>query len=131
MDSYELPFAKILIHREDIAEVIKNEGVEIDVAMVEQYHEFLNSHLTKPFSLLINRINSYAYDFDAQVKLGQMDGVAQIAVVTYNPSSEMIVKSWKSTFQKDAKWELNFFTSRDEALNWLKSRPIKSLNTSN
>ena len=37
MNLYELPFAKIIILRNDIAEVIINDGIEIDPIMVHQY----------------------------------------------------------------------------------------------
>ena len=40
MNLYELPFAKIIILRDDIAEVMINEGVIMDLAMVEQYNLF-------------------------------------------------------------------------------------------
>lgn len=69
MELHELSFAKIIILREDIAEVIVNEGVEMTVEMVDEYHNFLLSHLRAPFSLLVNKLNAYTYDFDAQEKL--------------------------------------------------------------
>ena len=40
--------------------------------MVEEYHAFLLKHLVSPFSLLINKINSYTYSFDAQVNLATL-----------------------------------------------------------
>ena len=45
MNVHELSFSKIILLSESIAEVIINEGVELDEKMVEQYHEFLLSHL--------------------------------------------------------------------------------------
>ena len=69
MNLYELSYAKIIVLQDDIAEVIINDAVVMNAAMVEQYHEFLRSILTSPFSLLINKINSYTYDFDAQIEL--------------------------------------------------------------
>ena len=41
MELHELPFAKIIILRDDIAEVMINDGVRMDTAMVEHssyYH---------------------------------------------------------------------------------------------
>ncbi|MFV1985405.1 MAG: hypothetical protein ACC657_17790, partial [Thiohalomonadales bacterium] len=84
MDLHELPFAKIIILDDNIAEVMVNEGVTMDVEMVEQYHEFLLSHLRAPFSLLINKVNSYTYDFDAQNKLATLKEINAMAVVAYN-----------------------------------------------
>ena len=89
MDLYELSFAKIVILRDDIAEVMINDGVEMDARMVEQYHEFLLSHLRNPFSLRSNKVNSYTYDFDAQVNLGTLKEINAIAVVAYNRVTKM------------------------------------------
>ena len=45
MDLYELDFGKIILLKEDMAEVVINDGVEMDVSMVDDYHTFLISHL--------------------------------------------------------------------------------------
>ena len=63
MPYMDLPFATIIKLREDIAEVIINEGVEMNLDMVNQYHEYLLLHFKAPFSLLINKVNSYTYNF--------------------------------------------------------------------
>jgi len=49
MEKYDLPFAKIIVLRNDIAEVIINDGIDMDLAMVNEYHKFLLSHLKAPF----------------------------------------------------------------------------------
>jgi hypothetical protein len=95
MNVHELSFSKIILLSESIAEVIINEGVELDEKMVEQYHEFLLSHLIAPFSLLINKVNSYSYNFGAQINLA-------IAV------------------PRSVEWNLKVFSNRDKALGWLK-----------
>ena len=118
MDLYELPFAKIIILRDDIAEVMINEGVQMDANMVDQYHDFLLSHLRAPFSLLINKVNSYAFDFDAQAKLATLKEINAIAVVVYNRVSRIATETLAS-FPRDVKWNLKIVSSRDEALAWL------------
>ena len=72
MELHELPFARIIILHEDIAEVIIDEGVQMDSAMVDRYHGFLLSHMCAPFSLLINKVNSCTCDFEAQEKLATL-----------------------------------------------------------
>jgi len=49
--------------------------------MVEEYHAFLLAHLVSPFSLLINKINSYSYNFDAQINLATLKEIKAMAVV--------------------------------------------------
>ncbi len=120
MDLHDLPFAKIIILRDDIAEVMINDGVIMDMAMVEQYHDFLLSHLRAPFSLLVNKVNSYTYDFDAQEKLATLKEINAMAVVAYNRVTKITTETLAS-FPRDVKWNLRIFSDRDEALAWLLS----------
>lgn len=117
---FELPFAKIIILRKDIAEVMINDGIEMDVRMVDQYHDFLLSHLHPPFSLLVNKINSYTYDFQAQIKLATLTQINAMAVVAYNHVTEITTKTLAS-YSRSEKWNLKVFSNRDKALVWLLS----------
>ena len=118
MDLHELPYAKIIILQDNIAEVMINDEVKMDLEMVEQYHEFLLSHLRPPFSLLINKINSYTYDFDAQLKLATLKEINAMAVVAYNRITRITTEALAS-YPRSEKWNLKVFSNRDEALNWL------------
>jgi hypothetical protein len=120
MDLQELPFAKIIILRDDIAEVMINDGVIMDLAMVDQYHDFLLSHLRAPFSILVNKIHSYTYDFDAQEKLATLKEINAMAVVAYNPVTEITTEILAS-YPRNVKWNLRIFSNRDDALAWLLS----------
>ncbi len=131
MDLYELSFAKIIILRDDIAEVMINDGVEMDIRMVEQYHEFLLSHLHSPFSLLINKVNSYTYDFDAQINLETLREINAMDVVAYNRVKKISTEILASAIQRDVEWNLKVFSNRDDALTWLKSEQEKSNNLVN
>jgi len=117
--SYELPFAKINILSDSIAEVIINEGVEMTLTMVEQYHEFLLLHLVSPFSLLINKVNSYTYDFDAQKNLATLKEINAMAVVAYTRSTRISTEYLKSSVPRKMDWNLKIHSDREEALNWL------------
>lgn len=118
MDLHELPFAKIIILQDDIAEVMINEGVEMDDNMVNDYHDFLLSHLHAPFSLLINKINSYTYNFNAQINLATLKEINVMAVVAYNRITRVTTETL-ATYPRSKRWNLKVFTNRDEALNWL------------
>ena len=121
MDLHELPFAKIIILRDDIAEVMINDGVEMDMNMVDQYHDFLLTHLRAPFSLLINKVNAYTYDFHAQEELATLKEIKAMAVVAYNRVTRIATETLAS-FPRDVKWNLQIFSNRDEALAWLVSQ---------
>ena len=120
MDLHELPFAKIILLHDDIAEVIVNEDVTMDVDMVNQYHEFLLAHLRSPFSLLINKINTYTYDFDAQMKLATLNEINVMAVVSYNRATTMTTETL-ALYPRNKMWTLKVFTNRGEAVDWLLS----------
>jgi len=118
MNLYELSFAKIIVLRDDIAEVIINDAVVMNAAMVEQYHAFLRSILTSPFSLLINKINAYTYDFDAQLELATIAEINAMAVVAYSRITELTTESLAS-YPRSKKWNLEIFMNRNDALAWL------------
>ena len=121
MELHELPFAKIIILEDNLAEVVIDEGVIMNVEMVDQYHDFLLSHLRVPFSLLINKVNSYTYDFDAQNKLATLKEIQEMAVVAYTRIIELTTDALASQ-PREVEWNLKIFNNRDEALAWLNNQ---------
>ena len=120
MDLYELSFGKIIILREDIAEVIINDNVVMDEQMVNEYHAFLLSHLRAPFSLLVNKINSYTYDFSAQRKLAALQEINKMAVVVYNRATK-VATEYLASVPREVPWNLKIFIDRGIAYDWLVS----------
>jgi hemerythrin superfamily protein len=120
MDLHELPFAKIIVLDKDLAEVLINEGVEMNTEMVAAYHDFLLAHLQAPFSLLVNKVNAYSYDFEAQANLATLEQINAMAVVTYNRISTISTESLAS-MPRSKEWNLRIFSDRGEALAWLRS----------
>jgi len=127
MDLHELSFAKIIIIHENLAEVIIDEGIEMNSIMVDQYHKFLLSHLQAPFSLLINKIHSYTYDFAAQLELATLKEIKAMAVIAYNRATKDTTETLASYPRSNA-WNLKVFYDREEALAWLITEQIKSNN---
>lgn len=119
MTVHELPFSKIILLSDSIAEVIINEGVELDEAMVDQYHEFLLKHLSAPFCLLINKINSYSYSFAAQINLATLKEINAMAIVTYSTAAELATNNLATAVPREVEWNLKMFSNRENALNWL------------
>jgi hypothetical protein len=120
MDLHELPFAKIILLNKDLAEVLINDGVEMNTEMVAAYHDFLLAHLQAPFSLLVNKVNAYSYDFEAQANLATLEQINAMAVVTYNRISKISTESLAS-MPRSREWNLRIFSDRGEALAWLRS----------
>ena len=120
MSIHKLSFAEITILKPNLAEVIVNSYVEMDLAMVGEYHEFLLTHLEHPFNLLINKIHPYSYTFEAQQHLATLSQINSMAVVAYNSVTE---KSTKCLFliPRAIPWNIQVFKERKTALDWLVS----------
>jgi hypothetical protein len=116
---HELGFGKIILLDENIAEVIIDKGIEMDMEMVNEYHSFMVSHLRAPFSLLINKINPYSYTFAAQRKLATLPHIKAMAVVTYNPVAEKTTRGL-IRIPRDREWHIKLFKNRERALQWLR-----------
>jgi hypothetical protein len=125
MELYVLKFAKIIILRHDIAEVVIDENIVINLAMINEYHNFLISHLTAPFSLLINKINDYSYEFQAQLVIGNLPQIHAIAVVTHKRKVEIITHLLTITTPRKIEWNISTFSQRSLALEWLENQQDK------
>lgn len=118
MKIIQVSYGKIIILQEDIAEVIINQGVVMDEKMIDHYHDLLRSKLVAPFYLLINKENSYTYDFMAQRNLATINEIGAMAVVAYNKVTSMTTEMLNKLPRKET-WNLRIFSDKDEALKWL------------
>lgn len=121
MKSHRLSFGEIIILKDNLAEVIINEGVLMDIKIVEDYHQFLLTHLKAPFSLLINKRYPYAYTFDAQKKIADLVEINLMAVVVegFNAkkSTEFLI-----AINQPSNWNIQTFASREKALAWIENQ---------
>ncbi|HAI19935.1 MAG: hypothetical protein CMP05_09430 [Xanthomarina sp.] len=118
MKIIQLSYGTIILLEENIAEVIINEGVVMDIAMIDHYHDVLKSNLKAPFSLLINKKFSYTYDFYAQRNLATLKEIVAMAVVAYNKMASMSTEVLEK-LPRPTEWHLKIFSDREEALKWL------------
>lgn len=119
MALYEISFAKIITLDNDLAEVIVNEGVDIDLKMVEEIHHALLSIFSSHFSLLINKKNSYSTQLDALMTFGQLAVIEKIAVFAPNKMAKLSA-DFSATIPSSSALNIEVFTHRDDALAWLK-----------
>ena len=118
MKSYKLSFGTIVLIKENLAEVIINDGVVMDEIMVDEYHDFLLTALARPFSLLINKKHSYTYTFYAQKTILNLKEVKAMAVLVYNRGGIMSTETLIN-LNESSNWNIKLFQFRDEAVNWL------------
>ena len=125
MEIFELSFVKIIKLDDDLAEVIVNEGVNYDLDMLNDYHDWIRQNMKHPCYILVNRINTYAYTFDAIQKLGTIEEIKAIGMVVYTRASKVAAETLRE-FPKNRPWNSQIFNSRDDALAWLSSEREKT-----
>ena len=123
-----VPYGKIIVLQEQIAEVIINRGVVMDEKMIDHYHNLLLSKLKAPFYLIINKKNAYTYNFLAQRNLATIQEIAAMAVIAYNQTASMTTEMLDRLPRKEA-WNLRIFSDREEALKWILYEQDKNNNS--
>ncbi|MEP5339869.1 MAG: hypothetical protein ABJL44_17485 [Algibacter sp.] len=118
MKNYKLSFGEITILKENLAEVIVNEGEVINLVKVDEYHDFLLNNLVAPFSILINKKHQYCYDFDAQRVIGNIKGLEKFAVLITGAGGIMATETLIDVNRTD-NWNIKLFREREDALGWL------------
>jgi len=119
---YKLSFGYIKKLSEHVAEVIINNDIEVTIEMVEELDNLLSSLFSKKFGLLVNKINHYAYTYEAQLSIGSLEKMCAIAVVHYHPKSAQSTKQVKALRAND-NWNIKEFSGLElgyhQALVWL------------
>ena len=122
MKTHQLSFAKIIIIKDNLAEVIVDDGVLIDLKKVREYHEFLLTHLRAPFSLLVNKKHSYTYTFKAQIEIASLNQIKAMAVVVEGFNAKKSTDFLISMNNMSRSWNIQTFMLREEALVWLEKQ---------
>lgn len=119
MKEYKLSFGTIIILEEHLAEVIIHDGLVIDEVVVDLCHDFLLSYLKVPFSIVLNKKNSYSYTYEAQKVFFNLKEIQKVAVVAVTSgafmSAETLIKISESNHLN-----IELFEKRDEALEWIR-----------
>ena len=115
---YRVSFGQIKLLEPYLAEVIIDEGIEMDLTKVGEYHDWIKDHLTPACLLLVNKINHYTFTFEAQQNIARLDNIKAIAIVSY---SKLTTNNSRfiASIPKDPHWQLEIFNTRKEAMAWL------------
>jgi len=81
---YRLSFGNIKIINGNIAEITINKDIEMSLEMVEECEQFFTDHFVDWFGIIVNKINSYEYSYEAKLTIGTHEKLKAIAVVNYN-----------------------------------------------
>ena len=115
---HKLPFATIIKLRSDIAELVIDGDIEVNLQMLGLIHEWLLNNLDESFSVMVNRINSYSYAPEAHPYIGSLKGLKAIAEVVYSSATEMVVKDL-ANYPREYPWNVKCFSARQPALEWM------------
>lgn len=118
MEFHELSFGKVALLQSDVAEVMVDEGVEVDIAMVDEIHRCFLSLFDDSFSLLINKSNSYSTQFDALIHFGTLSSIDKIAIFAPNKMAKLSA-DFSADMPTSADLNIQVFTNRDDAFAWL------------
>jgi len=120
---HTLSFCSINILTDAIAEVIINKDIIVSMEMVEEYEAFLSAKFTKAFGLLVNKIHTYHFSFEAKLCINSHEHLKAIAVVNYNEKGEQVTNSIVKVRAID-QWNLRTFSGLElgwqQGLDWLK-----------
>lgn len=120
MELYRLSFGKVIVIAPNTAEVIVDEGVNIDLDMVTEIHHCFLTIFTCSFSLLINKSNSYSTQLDALIQFGTLSAIDKIAIFAPNKMAKMSA-DFSADIPSSAALNIQVFTDRNDALSWLYS----------
>lgn len=81
---HQLSYATVKIIADNLAEVVVNNNIMITLEMVEEFEEFVSATFKQPFALIINKINTYNYSFEAMSCMASNENLVAMAVISYD-----------------------------------------------
>lgn len=117
---YTLSFGYILRVRENIAELLIDEGTTVTVDMYEEYLEFIHENFAKPYAVLLNSINQFSFSPAVNSKVGANNSLAAIATVTYSKPQRAMIDKYENVDEEfNLRKFCGFNLGRNQAIQWL------------
>lgn len=121
---YRLSFGYFTLLSGNIVEVVVDEGIEMDLEMIEECHHFVQTHITDDFGMLVNRVNNYTYSYEAKLSVASYEQMKAIAFVYYSQDTKDITENLQKLRAMD-QWNCQIFSGLElgwqQALEWLQS----------
>ena len=118
MNIHKTSFATIVVLNNNLAEITVDNGVDIDLTMVDEILNCLLSIFSHNFSLLINKKNSYSTQLDALIYFNAFSAIDNMAVFAPNKFAKLSA-DFSATLPSSASLNIEVFTEREAALAWL------------
>lgn len=120
MQSYQLKIGTVTKLDEQLVEIVAPEGLEVTIAILDEFTSFLLEHTQLPVAVLVNKKHPYTYTYEAQTKIGELEFISGIAIVIYSRITEIATQSMLGTIAQPS-YPSKFFWDRDSAIHWLHS----------
>ena len=115
-------FGQINLIAPNIAEVIINNNIEITLEIVDEYDALMAKHFTQNYALLVNRINSYSFSYEALLCVASAQNLKALALINYRAENEQQTQNLKSARHMDnlnIKEFSGLELGRENAIKWL------------
>jgi hypothetical protein len=119
MQEFRLSFGVIRLLSNTIMEVVVDEGVEFTLENVAEYHEFIINNMPVGCGILVNKTNSYTYNFEAQQNIFLKEHIQAFALLVYNTSAKLASESLILMQRGRVDSEIQIFENFDKAVQWL------------
>ncbi|MFG0247801.1 MAG: hypothetical protein ACF8OB_02855 [Phycisphaeraceae bacterium JB051] len=119
MQEFRLSFGAIRILSHEIMEVVVDEGLELTLEQVAEYHEFIIDRMPVGCGILVNKANSYTYNFEAQQNIFLKGHIKAFALLVHNTSAKLASESLILMQRGRIDSEIKIFEDFDTALQWL------------
>ncbi|KGK01097.1 hypothetical protein [Thalassotalea sp. ND16A] len=119
---YTLSFGYINKVADNIAEVLVDNSATINNEMYAEYKDFLETHFTKPYAVLINSINEYYLTPEVKLQLAKSKELAGVATVSYTNKNNKVIDDFLQVRANDninLKQFSAFEMGRNHAIRWL------------
>ena len=119
---HRLSFAYFNILSDNLLELVIDDGIEVTLEMVEECHDFVDTHFANDFGLIINLVNNFSFSYEAKLSFASWVHLRALAFVCY---SQDTIKSTQQLCQirKIDQWNYRIFSGLElgwqQAVNWL------------
>jgi len=122
-------FGQINFISSNVAEIIINKNIEISLEIVDEYDALMAKQFAGNYAILVNRVNSYRYAYEALLCVGSAQHLKAAAIINYGTASEQRTKDLKSIRHMDnlnIKEFSGLELGRESAINWLNEQLIET-----
>jgi hypothetical protein len=118
METHKSSSYELSILDDNIAELVIYENTEFDAKMVDEFHEFIARKMVPPVSVLVNKLYSYSYSYEALKALSRSRKIKSVAVASYGKSSTTI--NYIMEHFNPCNLPVKIFSEKALALQWLR-----------